>query len=260
LAKSLDETKAIIAGPQLAAEKLKSDSCIMECTKVLDETTSKAIAAKADEEALKGLKGYLYDTVINNYGPIGSYECNCPEPCSVDEAAAVKKLGKATGSMRDLGNQLQDLIDSGEDNESEGKKAEAAEMEKSMDSGVLHVSCGLTKQPQKCSDELSALARTTTETKTAVWYLQHESVVKPAPALDSVIYDCSRARLTRPPSSTSWAAYTMRVGCHRQIPHGITAPAEVNGKEAPKKSCISNIRLWILSPIWPFFDNFHVEF
>ena len=58
------------------------------------------------------LKGYLYDKVIANYGPIGPCECNCPEPCLVDEAATVKKLGEATGSMRILGTQLQELFDS----------------------------------------------------------------------------------------------------------------------------------------------------
>ncbi|KAG0512684.1 hypothetical protein BDA96_10G035000 [Sorghum bicolor] len=192
-AKTLAETKAIIAGPELAAAKLKSDSCITECAKVVDEATSKAAAAKADEEALNVLNGYLNEKVMYSEGPIGPCECNCPEPCSADESAAVKKLGEATGSMRVLVYQLRELIDSGGDLDSEEKKAEAAEMEKSMDSGVLHVTCGLTKQPQKCSDELSALAKTTDEAKNAVWYPQHESVVKPPPALESVINDCRTA-------------------------------------------------------------------
>lgn len=189
LIKILAETKAQIAGPQLGAGKLKSDSCITGCGKVVDEATPKAAAAKTDEEALKKLQGYLVVTAIDTEGPIGPCECNCPEPCSKDESAAVTKLGEVTGSMRSLGALLEQLF---EDVGKEDKKAEAAEKEKSMDSGVLHVSCGLTKQPQKCADELSALTKTTNEAMNAAWELE-SSKVRPAPAMDKFIRDCSDA-------------------------------------------------------------------
>ncbi|RCV36291.1 hypothetical protein SETIT_7G307100v2 [Setaria italica] len=234
LSKSLAETKAVIAGPQLAAGKFKSDPCISGCAKVLDATTSKAAAAAAEAgggDAIFQLKEYLYPLVISNEGPIGPCECDCPEPCSADEAAAVKKLGEATNAMLAMADLLQTMSDDDDQLTDEEKKAKVEPMEKSMDSGILHVSCGLTKEPQKCADELSALAKTMKEARHVAWELTSSD---PATKLSSPIADCDTAMRELGGKLDSAEATALNLADIRGAIHSYV---QGDGKQPPRCKC-----------------------
>ncbi|KAJ1273978.1 hypothetical protein BS78_05G027900 [Paspalum vaginatum] len=190
LAKSLGEAKAAVAGPKLAAEKMKSDSCFTDCAPVLDTAASNVAAATAeagDEAALRRLQDYLYETVINNYGPIPPCACECPGSCSADESAEVGKLTGAVEAMTAMTNLLKDLLETKRTKENE---ALAAASEKAIGdgSGVFHASCGTTKQPQKCTDVLAAVLKTAKEA-----YDEALDLPEPAPDTKTVIWICTQA-------------------------------------------------------------------
>ena len=188
LAKSLGEAKAAVSGPKLAAGKMKNDSCFTDCAPVLDTTTSNLAAATAeagDEAALRRLQEYLYETVINNYGPIPPCACKCPGSCSADESAEVGKLTGAVEAMTAVAKLLKDLLETKRTKENEALAA-AAEKAIGDGSGVFHASCGATKQPQKCADAMAAVLKTVNEA-----YDEALALPKPAPETDKNIFFCT---------------------------------------------------------------------
>jgi hypothetical protein len=236
LSKTLADTKAAIDGPQFAAGKLKSDPCISGCAKVLGEAASKASAAAAAAggggDAISQLKDYLYPLVISNDGPIGPCECTCPDEgrCSSrDEAEAVQNLGAATEAMRDMASLLDSMSFDDDQLTDEEKRAKVEPMEKSMDSGLLHVSCGLTKEPQKCVDELTALAKAMRGGRTAT---TESGLARGAPSrLTGRVSDCDLA-MTNVEDKIAVAAGT--VVDLAQIRDDIRSYLQGDGKEPPR--------------------------
>ncbi|KAJ1274284.1 hypothetical protein BS78_05G051000 [Paspalum vaginatum] len=159
---TLSEATAMIA-QLISDKKLRSGTCITECDAVVETAATKVLDAVADEAALRQLKGYLEEKVHD-----------------------ASKLVDAAEAMTAMANLLKDLLDGERTKE---KEAEAATMEKSLDSGILHVSCGLTKQPQKCVDELKAVVDMTGEADHQALKLQ--IAVKPEPALNAFITGCT---------------------------------------------------------------------
>ncbi|KAK8447135.1 hypothetical protein SEVIR_8G006900v4 [Setaria viridis] len=231
LSKSLADNKAAIAGPQLAAGKFKGDPCISRCAKVLDATTSKATAATdagGGGDALYQLKNYLVPLVIFDLYERAPCECNCPGPCSPDEAAAVNKLGEATHAMRAIVGLIHGMSSQLTDEE---KKAKVEPMEKSADSGILHVSCGLTKEPQKCADELSALAKTMEEAGHVALKLTSSDA---ATKLSSPIADCQAAM--RELVAKLYSAEEKAVNL-AEIRGAIHSYVQGDGKQPPRCKC-----------------------
>ncbi|KAJ1273983.1 hypothetical protein BS78_05G028400 [Paspalum vaginatum] len=172
---TLSEATALIA--QLTADKkLRSDTCITECAAVVDTAAAKVLDAVADEAALRQLKGYLEEKVINMDGPIPACSCQCPKSCSAAQVHDAGRLVGAAEAMTAMANLLKDLL---EGERTKEKEALAAASEKAIGdgSGVFHASCGTTKQPQKCADVLTAVLKTAKEA-------YDEALALPKPASD----------------------------------------------------------------------------